>query len=246
MNSTMDQELESEGLPDPRQQPLALEGKRYLVRDHIAAVIQVALALGAARALDWYNAWLYAAVLLAVKLSSALILTRINPAVLNARGTKQPMSKREKIFFAVFLPSTLAIPIVAGFDVGGAGWSHRSATELAIGLGLVVAGTGVIIWALAVNAFFEPTVRIQRDRAQQVCTAGPYRFVRHPGYSGVILATSGIPLTLGSMWCFVPLAVMTVAFIVRTGYEDRMLCAKLDGYAAYAAETRFRLLPLVW
>ena len=43
-----------------------------------------------------------------------------------------------------------------------------------------------------------------------------------------------------------PVAVVTVAFIVRTVYEDRLLREELGGYDAYAAETQYRLLPLVW
>ena len=45
---------------------------------------------------------------------------------------------------------------------------------------------------------------------------------------------------------FVPVAVLTAAFIVRTLYEDRLLREELDGYEAYAHETRYRLLPLLW
>ncbi len=231
---------------DPRQEPLALAGKRYIVREHVAAVLQLALVLGSARTLDWYNAWLYASVLLIVKIGSAVSLARVNPAVLNARGTRQPLSTREQIFFLVFIPSSLAMPVVAGLDAGGAGWSHRSTLELVIGLGFMLAGTSLVVWALAVNAFFEPSVRVQRDRGQTVCTTGPYRFVRHPGYTGAILATAGVPLALGSRWCFVPVAVMTVAFVIRTVYEDRMLRGELDGYVAYGARTRWRLLPFVW
>ena len=231
---------------DPRQEPLTLAGKRYIVREHLAAVLQFGLALGSARTLDWYNAWLYGAFLLIVKLSSAVSLVRVNPAVLNARGTRQPLSRREQIFFSVFIPSSLAIPIVAGLDAGGTGWSHRSTLELVIGLGFMLAGTSLVVWALAVNAFFEPSVRVQRDRGHTVCTTGPYRFVRHPGYTGAILATAAVPLALGSRWCFLPVAVMTVAFVVRTVYEDDMLRAELDGYEAYAVATRWRLLPFVW
>lgn len=183
--------------PDPRRAPLEAEGKRYLIRDHMAAVIQLALALASARTLGWYNAWLYASVLLAVKVSSALILSRVNPAVLNARGTRHAMSVPDRIFFSVFIPSALAIPIVAGVDVGVAGWTHRSELELAVGLALMVSGASVVVWAIAVNAFFEPTVRIQNDRGQRVCTSGPYRFVRHPGYTGAIAGTSGAPARAG-------------------------------------------------
>jgi len=231
---------------DPRQQPLAIEGKRYIAGDHLAAVIQIVLALAAARTIDWYNAWLYVAIVLALKLASALILMRINPSVLNARGTKQEMSKREKIFFSVLMPAALSIPVVAGLDVGGAGWTHRSTMELGIGLVLLIAGIGVVIWALAVNAFFEPTVRLQRGRGHRVCRAGPYRIVRHPGYVGALAATAGVPLVLGSLWCFAPFAIIAFAFVIRTAYEDRMLRDELEGYDEYTTETRFRLVPFVW
>jgi protein-S-isoprenylcysteine O-methyltransferase Ste14 len=231
---------------DLRREPLASEGKRYVVRDPMAAVIFLALALGSARTLGWYNAWLYASVVLLIKVSSGLVLSRVNPAVLNARGTRHAMSVRERIFFSVFIPSWLAIPIVAGVDVGGAGWTHRSEVALAAGLALVLAGTSLVAWATGVNAFFEKTVRIQHDRGQRVCTSGPYGFVRHPGYTGAIMAVSGVPLALGSFWCFVPVVVMAIALIVRTAYEDRLLRAELDGYEAYAARTRYRLCPFVW
>ncbi len=233
-------------LDDPRREPLAAAGKQYIARDHVSALIQLALALGSARTLGWYNAWVYAAVILSVKLGSAMVLVRINPAVLNARGTKREMSRQERLFFAVYLPATMAIPVVAGLEVGAPGWTHASLVELLVGIALVLVGAGLIIWALAHNAFFEPTVRLQTDRHQRVCTSGPYRLVRHPGYLGAIVATAGIPLVLGSRWAFVPFAIVTVAFVMRTRLEDRMLSAKLDGYADYARRTRFRLVPGLW
>ncbi len=235
--------------PTHRNEPgerLTVDGKRYLVRDHVTAVLQVVLALGFAGTLAWYNAWLFGTVLLAGKIVSALLLVRVNPAVVNARGTRHPMSVQDRVFFAVFIPATLAIPIVAALDVGGPGWSHHSLGELIIGLGLLAIGMSILVWALAVNRFFEPTVRIQREREHRVCTDGPYRYVRHPGYTGAIILLAGIPLIFGSFWCFVPAAITTIAFIVRTIYEDRLLHAELDGYGAYASNTRFRLVPFVW
>lgn len=203
--------------------PLTAEGKRYLARDHTAAVVHLALALGFARSLEWLNAWLYRGLLVATKVTSALLLTRINPAVVNARGARHPMSTRERVFFSVYIPTSLSIPIIAGLDVGGPGWTKHSAMELVVGTALWTVGTGAIVWALAVNAFFEPTVRIQHERGHRVCSSGPYRFVRHPGYAGAIARTAGIPLLLGSRWCFVPVAVSDgrVPFSGGTSRTDR-------------------------
>ena len=212
----------------------------------MGALVQLGLLLGVARELEWYNAWLYGGLLLLAKAASAALLTQVNPAVLNARGTKQRLSKRERIFFAVYVPSTLSIPIIAAIDVGAAGWTHRGSAELALGVALGALGTAGIVWALAVNKHFEPTVRIQRDRGHTVCRSGPYRFVRHPGYVAVILLCTALPLILGSYWCYVPVVVLGVAFVMRTRYEDQLLRAELDGYEDYTADTHYRLVPWIW
>jgi protein-S-isoprenylcysteine O-methyltransferase Ste14 len=231
---------------DPRDETLTKAGKVYIVRDHMAVVIHVALLLATARTLLWFNAWVMAGALLAIKSGSALVLTRVNPAVLNARGTKRELSRRERLFFAVLVPSSLALPIVAGLDVGAAGWTHRGIVEFGLGLSLALAGGALSIWALAVNAFFEPSVRLQSDRGHRVCTTGPYRFVRHPGYVGAMLVSFSLAFVVGSRWALIPAAVQALALIVRTGYEDRMLRESLAGYADYAEQTRARLLPGIW
>jgi protein-S-isoprenylcysteine O-methyltransferase Ste14 len=231
---------------DPRAESLERAGKQYIVRDHLGVVIHVALLLAGARTFAWFNAWVVAGVMLAVKATTALVLTRANPAVLNARGTKRELSRRERIFFLVFVPTALALPLVAGLDVGAEGWTHRSVPELVLGLAMVLAGATITVRALSENAFFEPSVRLQTDRGQRVCTTGPYRYVRHPGYVGGILITSSIPFIVGSRWALIPAGVQALAFIVRTTYEDRMLREELEGYEAYASRTRARLIPGVW
>lgn len=136
---------------DPRDEPLTMAGERYIVRDCFGAGIALALALGAAQTPAWLDAWVYAAVILAIKGVSAVLLLRTNPAVLNARGTKHEMSARERIFFAVYVPAVLAMPVVAGLDVGRPGWTHRSPGELAARVALVAAGAGFVIRALALR-----------------------------------------------------------------------------------------------
>ena len=111
---------------------------------------------------------------------------------------------------------------------------------------MMLVGGVIALRALQVNAFFETTVRIQSDRGHQVCTAGPYRFVRHPGYVGAMLVVFGAPLVLGSRWAFVPVIVEATALVVRTAYEDRMLQSELPGYDEYTQQTRYRLIPFVW
>ena len=79
--------------------------------------------------------------------------------------------------------------MVAGLD-HRYNWSSEFPLWLiVIGLILISFGYAFAAWALAENRFFSSVVRIQLDRGHAVCDSGPYRFVRHPGYAGNILAT---------------------------------------------------------
>jgi protein-S-isoprenylcysteine O-methyltransferase Ste14 len=99
---------------------------------------------------------------------------------------------------------------------------------------------------MSVNRFFEPTVRVQSDRGQYPVTGGPYHFVRHPGYAGMLLAVFAECFVFGSLWAAVPALAFTAALAARTAMEDRMLRERLAGYAAYAGAVRYRLVPCVW
>ena len=111
-----------------------------------------------------------------------------------------------------------------------AGLDHRYDWSPDLPLWLI--GTGFIFilfgytfatWALAENRFFSSVVRTQTDRGYVVCDRGPYRFVRHPGYSGNILALFGVVLALGSVWTLIPAAVAFIITVIRTELEDQTL-----------------------
>ncbi|MEZ4712965.1 MAG: isoprenylcysteine carboxylmethyltransferase family protein [Caldilineaceae bacterium] len=90
---------------------------------------------------------------------------------------------------------------------------------------------------------FSSVVRIQTERGHVVCDSGPYRFVRHPGYAGNMLALFGIVLALNSLWTIIPAAVALVITVIRTVLEDQTLQEELPGYPEYARRVRYRLFP---
>jgi protein-S-isoprenylcysteine O-methyltransferase Ste14 len=96
------------------------------------------------------------------------------------------------------------------------------------------------------NPFFSAVVRLQHDRGQGVISKGPYRFVRHPGYLGMLLANLATPILLDAPWTFVPVGVVAALLVLRTFLEDLTLVAGLNGYAEYARATRARLVPGLW
>ncbi|MGD8737018.1 MAG: isoprenylcysteine carboxylmethyltransferase family protein, partial [Anaerolineae bacterium] len=98
----------------------------------------------------------------------------------------------------------------------------------------------------AANQHFYGVFHIDRERGHEVATAGPYRMVRHPGYLGALAFDLAVAIVLGSLWALIPAALVGVAIVTRTKVEDRALQAELDGYEAYAQQTRFRLVPGIW
>lgn len=104
---------------------------------------------------------------------------------------------RDKVL-APLMAVSIGFPrvIAAGLD-HRYGWSPGFPSWLiAIGFMLISLGYAYAAWALAENRFFSSVVRIQTDRGQGVCDSGPYRCMRHPRYTGNIIALSEIVLAL--------------------------------------------------
>ena len=141
----------------------------------------------------------------------------------------------------------LATAVIASLDVGRLSGSDTVPLPLRVaGLACFGLGMALSVWSMAVNRFFSSVVRIQSERGHHLITAGPYRWVRHPGYAGMLLACLGAPLGIGSWYGLIPAAGCAAMVLRRAALEDPFLIEKLDGYAAYAARVRYRLLPGVW
>ena len=114
--------------------------------------------------------------------------------------------------------------------------------------GMVILAAGLVLrgWSIkSLGEYFTGTVMV--GAGQPVVTAGPYRVLRHPSYTGLLLAFTGVGLAAAN---WVGLAAMVVlpltAILWRIRAEERALTATLGNrYGAYAAQHK-RLVPLVW
>jgi protein-S-isoprenylcysteine O-methyltransferase Ste14 len=197
---------------------------------------------------DWARGWISLAAYCTAMAIVGVVVSRKNPGLISERDKWRRKDTKgfDRIFLAALMPLTILQPVVAGMDAVRFGWLPVGPVWLLPGLILFALGMGLIGWVLAVNRHAETTVRIQTDRGHQVVTTGPYRFVRHPMYAGVLLIYAGTPLMWGSgaaMW--VSLALIAL-FIWRTVEEDRTHRRELPGYIAYSACTRYRMIPGLW
>jgi len=180
---------------------------------------------------------------------SILVQYRLNPELLTARLVRHRAGSKgwdELVMRSSNLVALLAMPAVAGFDVGR--WQGLQLDFMFVIPGMLLLGFSSFLlnWAMAVNPYFEPTVRIQRDRDHKVVTHGPYGLVRHPGYLAGLAYIFAAPLILGSVLALIPAGIYLILIVLRTASEDRTLCRELMGYAEYVETVTYRLLPGIW
>jgi protein-S-isoprenylcysteine O-methyltransferase Ste14 len=198
--------------------------------------------------LAWPAAWAYLAVATVSMVAYSIILQRLHPDLIDERRKPPADAKKWDRPFVALIGAIgpLVLLTVCGLD-HRFGWSGPMAGWVPwLGVLLVAAGHILANWAVAANRFFSALVRIQRDRGHVVIDRGPYALVRHPGYLGSVLHMIGTCVALTSWWGMAVVALVMALLIVRTGLEDRTLRDELEGYAAYAARVRWRLIPGVW
>jgi protein-S-isoprenylcysteine O-methyltransferase Ste14 len=202
---------------------------------------------GSAGQLTWTRGWICTVLYLGALHVSKALLKKLNPGLLEQRETaiRSDTKSFDKIFLRVFLSLTIVQPIIAGLDVRFNG-SRMPFWTVYPGIVGFLVSAALITWVLAKNPHAESSVRIQNDRGHSVVASGPYRFVRHPMYVGLIQLHQAMALILGSMWTMALAALITMLFLWRTALEDQTLRQELPGYEEYTSVTRYRLMPGIW
>jgi len=148
----------------------------------------------------------------------------------------------------------IVIIAVVGGLLGGLGLAGWHATTITVGqwpffiVGLALMASGIYIrqWAIfTLGRFFTADVRVHSQ--QTVVDRGPYRWVRHPSYSGLIIFFLGLGLALTNwMSLLVLLAVPTAGLVIRIRSEEGALLAGLGDPYRRSAAAHQRLFPGVW
>jgi protein-S-isoprenylcysteine O-methyltransferase len=115
-----------------------------------------------------------------------------------------------------------------------------------VGLAMMAAGLLFRWWSIRVLAqYFTVDVSIREDH--RIVRDGPYRWLRHPSYTGALATFYGFGLCLGDTVAMLVIVVpVTLAFLHRMRIEEAVLAEAFPvDYPAYAGETK-RLLPGIW
>jgi len=200
--------------------------------------------------LRWWQGWVFSVLFIIASIGGRILAENRHPGLLVERATslsKMNAKSWDKVL-APLMAISLSFPlvIVAGLDHRYEWTSVFPIWLNILGLVIIALGYAFAAWALVENRFFSGTVHIQLDRGHVVCDSGPYRIVRHPGYSGNILSLAGIVLALDSIWTLIPAAAALIIAVIRTALEDRSLQEELPGYRDYSKRVRYRLFPGIY
>jgi len=155
---------------------------------------------------------------------------------------KPPDRTNVAVVYGIYL-SVIAAEVLGHF--GHLPWPGHNTWPVITGIVLVATGTAIRAWSMrTLGRFFQ--FHIQILDGHRVVTDGPYRFVRHPSYTGLILVMAGFGFAGGDIWGLVAaLVIIGTALTIRIRAEERLLTVEFGPeYERFAAK-RKRVLPAV-
>jgi protein-S-isoprenylcysteine O-methyltransferase Ste14 len=195
---------------------------------------------------DYWQAWVFLAVVVLAAWIPTIYLQRKNPVVLERRMRGGPAAETrtaQKVVIAGLYLSLAAMVVVSVLD-HRFGWSPVPTAICLVGDVLVAVGLGVVVLVIIQNSYAAATVQV--EAGQKVVSTGLYGLVRHPMYTGNVIMMVGIPLALGSYWGLVFVVPALIVLASRIRDEEKLLQEELDGYREYTQKVRYRLMPGMW
>lgn len=166
------------------------------------------------------------------------------------RSSRDPTARQQDRGSYYLVVGSVVAGVLVGFGLAAA-WRgaaipwFRPQVTIA-GIVLIVLGTALRWWAIiALGSYFTLDVAVRST--QSVVQSGPYRFVRHPSYSGILLILLGVGLALANWASLVALlACALIGLIYRVRVEERVLKAALgQPYVDYMRRTK-RFIPFLF
>lgn len=222
-------------------------GVRIIVKIVITFLFMAAFLFGAAGTFSWPEAWLYIIIQFSVSIALSIWLKKNYPEFLEDLMSRKKSAKSwDKAIMIGTIPFFIALLIIPGLDAVRYQWSHVSFALKTISFIVIIVSLALISWVRKEMACVSRVGEKQKEQQHILITTGPYKYVRHPIYVGLIPYLVCLPIALGSLYGLIPVAFLVIGLIIRIHLEDKTLHKELPGYKEYAKKTKYRLLLGIW
>jgi protein-S-isoprenylcysteine O-methyltransferase Ste14 len=231
-------------MDDIGQQRRDLLRRRVIIRFGLAAVLIPIILYVLAGTLNYWQGWLYWAVLVVPMAFAVRYLLKHDPELLERRMKYREKEKEQRaivhIGSVVFIAGFLAIAIdlrMHGLDTVPSAWILIA--DICVFLGYLL-----ILWVFRENSYASRTIEVVEG--QKVIITGAYAIIRHPMYLGFLIMYLMTPIALGSSLA-VPIFSSYIPIMVwRILNEEKVLRRDLPGYSEYCQKRKYRLIPYIW
>ena len=223
--------------------------KAKLARQILLALLLLpAVVFISAGTLNFWQGWAFLIISFTFPIGITIYFYQRDPELLARRMLTREKVGAQKIIMLLLRSLYFYALLFAGWDFRS-GWTRTHAGPVPwwltwLALAIILGGNFWFVSVLKANRFAASIVQV--ESSQTIAAAGPYRHVRHPMYSGVIVNWLATPLALGSLVSLPVFALVIPLILCRLLNEEKMLRRELPGYADYCRRTPYRLIPFVW
>ncbi len=169
----------------------------------------------------------------------------IEPFIIKKAGTRTVKSREDKgTYYLIHL--TVLFSLIISFNLGFNEITLLPIISSYIGILFIVGGIFLREYSIVtLGKYFSFKISVVKD--QKIITKGPYHFIRHPSYSGGILAILGIAIALRSMIAIVVVTLLcSITYGLRIRFEERIMLAEFgEDYLIYKRKTK-RVIPFIY
>ena len=193
--------------------------------------------------LNFWNAWLFMALLFIPMFFVMIVLWLKNKDLLRKRISKRENEKTQKIVINLSLLIIVISFVVTGLDFKY-DFSRLPNSAVIVGSITLVISYGLFIEVMRENTYLSKIVEIQEN--QKVIDTGLYSIVRHPMYMATTILYLSFPIVLGSLLAFIILLPFPFILVRRIKNEEDVLEKGLDGYKEYKQKVKYKMIPFIW
>ena len=211
---------------------------------YLVGVVMVgALVMLPAGSVEYWQGWLFMAVLFIPIFIAGVVMLVRSPELLEKRLSAKERTSEQSLVVKLSGLLFVAVFVIAGFN-WRYGWLLLP--EWVVWSAVVIFLVGYMLYTevLRENVYLSRTIEVQAG--QKVIDTGLYAIVRHPMYTATILLFLAMPLVLSSPLSFALMLLYIPLIIKRIKHEEALLERELEGYGDYMRRVKYRLIPYIY